>query len=473
MIDLDLGPLADIVGGELADPADARRVVSDVTIDSRTAGEGALFVALPGEHVDGHDFVADAVARGAAGALVAAGRPLPDVPGLVVVDDPADALLGLGVWLRETVAPTVVAITGSSGKTTTKDLTAAAIGAGRRTVANPGSYNNELGVPLTCCRLEADTEVLVVEIGTRGLGHIARLAGPLAPDVAIVTSVGPSHLELLGDVDTVARAKSELVLALAPGGTAVLNADDERVAAMAAIAPGAVVTYGADPAADWRAEDVRTDALARPTFRVDRGADAVEVRVPLPGSHNIGNALAALAAADACGVPPAVAAAGLAEAVVSPWRMEVADTPDGVTVLNDAYNANPASMRAALDTVAAVSTGGRRWAVLGPMAELGADGPAAHAEVGAHAAAVGVDGLVVVGDTAAPLARAAAAAPAPPEVIAVADADAAVAALRQHVRSGDVVLVKASRSAGLERVAAALTAAAGTEPGGTGAGGRG
>lgn len=462
MIDLDLGPLAEIVGGELVDPADARRVVSAVTIDSRTVTEGALFVALPGEHADGHDFVADAAARGAAGALVAAGRPLPDVPGLVVVDDPADALLGLGVWLRETVDPVVVAITGSSGKTTTKDLTAAAVGAGRRTVANVGSYNNELGVPLTCCRLEADTEVLIVEIGARGLGHIAALAQPLAPDVAIVTTVGPSHLELLGDIGTVARAKAELVAALGPDGTAILNADDPRVAAMAADAPGRVVTYGVEHDADWRAVDVRVDALARPTFRVRRGGETVEVRVPLPGAHNIGNALAALAAADVCGVPPAIAAAGLADAAVSHWRMEVGRTPDGVTVLNDAYNANPASMRAALDTLAAVTADGRRWAVLGEMAELGAGSQAAHAEVGAHAAAVGVDGLVVVGDRAAPLARAAAAAPRPPqEVVAVADPQAAVAALRERLRPGDVVLVKASRAAGLERVAAALTAGAG------------
>jgi len=317
-------------------------------------------------------------------------------------------------------------------------------------------------VPLTCCRLEADTEVLIVEIGARGLGHIAALAQPLAPDVAIVTTVGPSHLELLGDIGTVARAKAELVAALGPDGTAILNADDPRVAAMAADAPGRVVTYGVEHDADWRAVDVRVDALARPTFRVRRGGETVEVRVPLPGAHNIGNALAALAAADVCGVPPAIAAAGLADAAVSHWRMEVGRTPDGVTVLNDAYNANPASMRAALDTLAAVTADGRRWAVLGEMAELGAGSQAAHAEVGAHAAAVGVDGLVVVGDRAAPLARAAAAAPRPPqEVVAVADPQAAVAALRERLRPGDVVLVKASRAAGLERVAAALTAGAG------------
>lgn len=448
MIELRLDQVAEVVGGALADPADGARRLDHVTIDSRTARPGSLFVPLAGEHVDGHDFVTDAAGRGAAGYLLAAGRSHAGAPGAIVVDDPADALLGLGVWVREHVAPRVVAVTGSSGKTTTKDLVAAAVGARRRVVANQGSYNNEIGVPLTCLRLEPDTEVLVAEIGARGLGHIERLAGPLAPDVAIVTTVGASHLEMLHDLDTVARAKTELVAALGPGGTAVLNADDPRVMAMAGAARGRVVTYGLG-AADWSASDVRFDELARATFTVH----GRRVRLPLPGAHNIGNALAALAAADALGVDVEAAADALESATVSDWRMQLLRTPGGLVVLNDAYNANPGSMRAALETLAATATGGRRWAVLGQMAELGPTSEEAHREVGRLAAGLGIDGLVVVGDEAGAIREGAAEAGYPSaDVLAVDGPRQAATVLAGRLRPGDVVLVKASRSVGLERV---------------------
>lgn len=457
MIELTLDEVADVVGGTVAEPADGARPVTHVTIDSRTARNGSLFVPLPGEHVDGHDFVADAAARGAAGYLLAAGHGHPGERGAVVVDDPADALLGLGLWVREHVGPQVVAITGSSGKTTTKDLVAAAVGAGRRVVANQGSYNNELGVPLTCLRLEADTEVLVAEIGARGLGHIARLAGPLAPDVAIVTTVGASHLEMLRDLSTVARAKTELVAALGPSGTAVLNADDPRVAAMADAVRGRVVTYGVREPADWAATDVGLDELARATFTI-RGR---RLRLPLPGAHNIGNALAALAAADELGVDLDAAAGALESASVSHWRMQLLRTPGGLVVLNDAYNANPSSMRAALETLAATTTGGRRFAVLGQMAELGATSLDAHREVGRLAARLGIDALVVVGQAAGPIGEGAADAGYPAADLLAVDAPEEVrAALAGRLRPGDVVLVKASRSVGLERVPDDLEAGA-------------
>ena len=203
MIDVSLAAAADIVGGELLDPAAGGGIVRSVTLDSRVAVTGARFVALPGEHVDGHDFVADAMDRGAVGALVERDT---DLPGALLVDDAADALLGLGAWVRDEVAPTVVAVTGSSGKTTTKDLIRATIGATRRVVANPGSYNNELGVPLTCCDLRTDTEVLVAEVGARGSGHVAAMAAVLRPDISVVTNVGAAHLERFSDLDGVARA---------------------------------------------------------------------------------------------------------------------------------------------------------------------------------------------------------------------------------------------------------------------------
>ncbi len=455
MIPLRLAAVADAVGGTLVDPRDGDRVVDSVTIDSRTADSGALFVALPGERVDGHDFVAAAVRAGATGYLCRADRA-PGVAGGVAVADPAAALLALGATVRRVVDPRGVAVTGSSGKTTTKHLLRAAMGAGRRVVANVGSYNNELGVPLTCCALTADTEVLVAEVGARGAGHVAAMAAVLRPDVTVVTTVGEAHLAMFADLDGVARAKRELVEALTADGVAILNADDPRVLAMAAAAPGPVVTYACGDDADLRAHDVTLDALARPRFRVD----GVAVSLPLPGLHNVGNALAALAGARACGVDLAAAAAALATAPVSRWRMELHTTDDGVTVLNDAYNANPSSTEAALRTLAATATGGRRVAVLGHMAELGPGSDAAHERIGRQCAELALDGLVAVGAGAAAIARGARAAGLAPggRVEAVADAEAALEVLRGWLADGDAVLVKASRSAGLERVALALTA---------------
>lgn len=454
MIPLTAEQLADVVGGDLLPSADPAGVVDDVVIDSRRARPGSVFVALPGEHADGHAYVADALRRGATLCLVDAGAGVGDMAA-VAVDDCADALVGLGRWARDTAAPQVVAITGSSGKTTTKDLLAAAIGASVDTVATPGSYNNELGVPLTCCALTLTTEVLVAEVGARGLGHVATLAAVLRPDVAVVTTIAGAHLEQFGSLEVVAQAKGELVEALGEGGVAVLNADDPRVLALAARTAGRVVTYGLGADADWRAEDVTLDARARARFRVG----GLEVALPVPGAHQVGNALAALAAAAAVGVDLPAAVAGLAGARLSPGRSALVETPGGVTVLDDSYNANPASMAAALRTLAGLDVEGRRWAVLGRMAELGPGGPQEHAGVGRLAAELGVDGVVVVGAEARPIAEAAEAAGLAHWLVD--GPDAAVAALAGRLAPGDAVLVKASRAAGLERVAAALVAAHG------------
>lgn len=474
MIPLDLADIADVVGGELADPADAARVVTAVTIDSRRAGPGALFVPLPGEQHDGHDFIADAVGRGAAGYLQAEDAEPAGEPGAVLVDDPADALLGLAAWLRDTVDPAVVAVTGSQGKTTTKDLIAVAVAAaaegrpGRRVAAAPGSYNNDLGVPLTLCLLERDTQVVVTELGTRGLGHIARLVPVVRPDIAVVTAVGASHLELLGDVDTVGRAKAELVEGLGADGLAVLNADDARVAAMAEIAPGRVITYGRAEAADWRAVDVRLDELARPSFTaLGPDGERAEVRLSAPGEHNVGNALAALAVAAELGVDVAAAAAALPAARLSRWRMELVRTADGVTVLNDSYNANPASTEAALSTLARLAVSGQRWAVLGRMAELGSASAEAHLVVGRKAAQLGLDGLVVVGSEAEGIAEGARQVGAGSlELLSAEGIEAAADLLDRRIGPDDAVLVKASRSVGLDRLAERLIAAHGGAAGG-------
>ena len=449
MITLTLQQVADVVGGQVVGPSAAGRMVTAGTIDSRTATPGSLFVALPGEHVDGHEFVADALRRGAAGAIVREGTAVAEG---IEVDDPGDALLGLGGWVRDEVDPAVVAVTGSSGKTTTKDLIRAALAGSRRVVANVGSYNNELGVPLTCCELERDTEVLVAEVGARGVGHISAMAQVLRPDVAVVTNVGAAHLEMFSDLAGVAKAKAELVEALDTSGTAVLNADDELVLAMAGRTGAQVVTYGTAAGADVRATAVELDDRARPSFDVD----GVRVTVPLPGAHNVGNALAAIAAARACGIGTAAAAEGLAAAAVSRWRMELVDATGGVRVLNDAYNANPSSMAVAVRTLAAMAAERRRWAVLGHMAELGAGGEQAHADIGRLCAEAGLDGLVVVGPKARSIHDGAAASGFAGILVFAETPEHAVTELGQRLEPGDLVLVKASRSVGLERVAAAL-----------------
>lgn len=459
MIPLRLDELADVVGGQLDDPADGGRVVTSVTIDSRQVGTGALFVALPGTRVDGHDYIDAAVAAGAVGFVHAEDRR-PGARGGIAVDDPADALLGLGLWTRDESDPVVVAVTGSNGKTTTKDLIAATVGAGRSVVATSGSQNNELGLPLTCCRLQPSTEVLVTEIGMRGEGQIAALAGPLRPDIAVVTNVAGVHLELLGSLDAVARAKAELLDTLDDHeGVAILNADDPRVRAMAKGRRVAVITYGRRSDADVRAEDVELDADARARFVVRARGSSHRVALRVPGVHNVANALAAFAVALECGVDPEAAVAGLELAQVSPWRMQLTSTPDGVRILNDAYNANPDSTGAALRTLSAMTVEGRRVAVLGYMAEIGPTEHAAHAQVGRLAAELDLDGLVVVGRRAEALAAGAAEAgfAGALGLHRVDDVEAAAGVVAGLSRPGDVVLVKASRSAGLERVAAALS----------------
>lgn len=461
MIPLTAEQLADVVGGELLADSDAHAVVDDVVIDSRRIRAGSLFVALPGEHTDGHAFLADARDRGAGACLVAAARAgeVPaDVPA-VAVDDCADALLGLGAWARDTVDPRVVGVTGSSGKTTTKDLIAAAVASRYDAVAPEGSYNNELGVPLTCCRLELGSELLVAEVGARGIGHVAALAAILRPDIAVVTTISGAHLEFFGTIEAVAQAKGELVEALPPEGVAVLNADDARVAALAARTHARVVTYGVHAEADWRAEDVKLDALARPSFTVH----GMPVSLPVPGEHNVGNALAALVVAAELGVDAWAAAEDLGHASVSRWRMELVETANGVTVLNDAYNANPSSMAAALKTLARMEARGRRWAVLGRMAELGPDSASEHDRIGRLAIRLGIDGLVVVGAEAHPIRNGADLEGfyGQGDLFAVDDAAQALDVLAGRLAPGDVVLVKASRAAGLERVAARLVSAAG------------
>jgi UDP-N-acetylmuramoyl-tripeptide--D-alanyl-D-alanine ligase len=351
---------------------------------------------------------------------------------------------------------TTIAITGSSGKTGTKDLTAAACASERRTVAAAASYNNEIGVPLTIFGADEETEILVIEVGARAIGHIASLAPMIRPDVAVVTNIGPAHIGMFGSLDNTAIAKGELVESLPRDGTAVLNADDARVDVLSARTRASVVRFGRSASADVRAEDVSLDRDARASFTLLAGEERVSVTLRMPGEHMVSNALAAAAAARAAGISLRGAADGFARAEGSAWRMELHDV-GGRRILNDAYNANPDSVAAALKALVAMSRGRPSWAVLGPMAELGDETTAAHDRVGRLAVRLGVTHLLTVGQDARAIHEAARLEGMfGGEAAFAATIDDAIALLRARMEPDAVVLVKASRAAGFERLARAL-----------------
>lgn len=460
MITLSLAEIAAVVGGRVADGADPElRVTGAAYLDSREAVPGGLFVAVVGERVDGHEF--------AAGAHAVLGSRPTESP-TVVVDDPVTALGLLASHLLRRLDVTVIALTGSQGKTGTKDFLAGALSAvagPEAVVATRANHNNELGVPLTVLRADEATRFLVVEMGARGIGHIGYLCRIAPPDVAAVLNVGSAHIGEFGNREAIAQAKGEIVEALGADGVAVLNADDPLVAAMAPRTAGRVLRFGAAgpsaPEIAWR--DVRLDDRGRARFVLEDGAGAaVEVSLRPPGGHQVANAAAAVALAVAAGADFAGVAAALA-AVDPPsrWRMEVTERRDGLLVVNDAYNANPESTVAALEALAAMGAGGRRTvAVLGEMKELGAEHIAGHRAVGAAAARLGVDVLLVVGEPAEPIADGARSEPGGvAQIISVRGRSEAVDWLVHNAGPEDVVLVKASRGAALERVAAALTEA--------------
>ncbi|WLW58184.1 UDP-N-acetylmuramoyl-tripeptide--D-alanyl-D-alanine ligase [Streptomyces sp. YU58] len=446
MIPLGLGEIAALVGGTISGDGSVT-VTAPAVLDSRRAEQGGLFVAFAGEHVDGHDYAERAGRVGAVAVLGSRPTPLPTV----VVEDARAALQTLAAHVvgRLRDGLTVVGLTGSQGKTSTKDLLAAVLSSAAPTIATIGSLNNELGVPLTMLRADAATRFLVLEMGARHIGDIAELTGLVAPDIAVVLNVGKAHLGEFGSRAAISRAKGELVRGLAPGGTAVLNTDDPRVAAMHSLTDGPVLTFGRAEHAQVRVLGLALDQLGRPSFTLRTADGSVTVALPHVGAQQALNASAAAAAGLAAGVPLDVAAAGLATASLSKWRMELRELAVGATLLNDSYNANPDSTRAALDALAAIE-GGRRVAVLGEMLELGDDSEAEHRAVGRYAASR-ADVVAAVGEAARPIADGMG-----ERAVVLADNDAAVDWLRGHLAAGDVVLVKASRGAGLDEVAAAL-----------------
>ncbi|MER6287205.1 UDP-N-acetylmuramoyl-tripeptide--D-alanyl-D-alanine ligase [Streptomyces sviceus] len=446
MIPLSVGEIAAVVGGTVSGDGSVT-VTAPAVLDSRQAQRGALFVAFAGEHVDGHAYAEEAGRAGAVAVLGSRPTPLPTV----VVEDTQAALQALATHvvgrLRDSL--TVFGVTGSQGKTSTKDLLAAVLSSAGPTIATFGSFNNELGVPLTMLRTEATTRFLVLEMGARHVGDIAELTGLVAPDIAVVLNVGQAHLGEFGSRAAIATAKGELVQGLAPDGTAVLNADDPRVVAMRSLTDRPVLTFGRAEHADVRALGLDLDRLGRPSFTLRTSDDSAPVALPHVGAHQALNASAAVAAGLVAGVPLDLAAAKLATASLSRWRMELRDLASGTTLLNDSYNANPDSARAALDALAAIE-GGRRIAVLGEMLELGEDSEGEHRAVGEYAAAR-ADVVVTVGEGALRIAEGAG-----DRAVTLADNGAAVHWLRSHLTADDVVLVKASRGARLDEVAAAL-----------------
>lgn len=473
VIPFSLARIAQITGGQLAHGEPQAVVSGEVVIDSRRVSPGGLFAAVAGEQADGHDFAAAAVAAGAVAVL--ATRPVP-APSVLVADVPA-ALAALARAVVDALpAARIAGITGSSGKTSTKDLAAQLVERLGPTIAPAGSFNNEFGHPLTVLRADATTRYLVLELSARGLGHIAYLCRVAPPRYGVVLNVGHAHAGEFGGLDQVARAKGELPEALPADGVAILNADDPRVLAMAARTQARVVTFSCAPgspgmsSAPVRAADIRLDDLGRPSFTLLTPAGSAPVTLRLHGAHNVPNALAAAALAGELGLDLDGIADGLRTAVArSRWRMEVHQRGDGVTVINDAYNANPESVRAALDALAHLaqggSGGGRGFAVLGHMAELGDTSRASHEDIGEYAARAadsGLAGLIAVGEEAAPLLDGARRVRSwTGEAHAVPDGAAALELLANRLKPSDVVLVKASRAAHLEGVASALLGEAG------------
>jgi UDP-N-acetylmuramoyl-tripeptide--D-alanyl-D-alanine ligase len=448
--------VARAVGGESVDADDVR--VSSVQTDSRLVAAGALFVALAGEHADGHAFVEDAFGHGATAALVRSGFVVGGPS--VLVPDTGQALLDLAADERRAFAGTVVAITGANGKTSTKDMAAAVCAERFRTYASPRSFNNEVGLPMTLLGAPPDTEVVIAELGARHVGDVQRLMPVAAPSIAVVTNVGVAHMEVFGSWEAIVEASAEPVEALAEEDVAILNADDTVASSFADRTRARVRSFGRGADAAVRADDVSLAPDGCASFDLVADGERAHVSLAVPGEHMVHNALAAAAVGLELDVPLERCASALAAARITPWRMETTVTARGVRVVNDAYNANPESVAAALKTARWMAADGRLIAVLGQMAELGAIAVEEHERIGELAARLHVDRLITIGPEAKTIAVAGVREGVEPENVAdYDDAEGAFTDVLAVARDGDVVLIKGSRVAGLERLAARLVEA--------------
>lgn len=459
MTTFSAGEIAAWTGGSVVreGAGDAR----GISTDTRTLGAGDLFVALKGPRYDAHDFLGEALEKGAWGLLVERGRwrreevsrrvvSYPDRT-IVVVDDTERALGDLAASHRSRLDVKVIAITGSNGKTTTKEMAAAIAGERWDVHKTRGNLNNLIGLPLTVLGLEERHQAAVLEMGMNRRGEIRRLAEIARPDVGVVTTVGPVHLEHLGGIEEVAKAKAELVAAIGAGGTAVLNADDPRVAALALSTGERVLTFGLSGGADFRGEEVTAEPTGT-SFRLSCPLGKARLAIPFFGEHNVSNALAAAAAAYALGAELEEMVKGLESVLPVPMRFTLLSFEGGVRVVNDAYNANPDSMRAALRSLTLLTGGGRRGAVLGDMLELGKDSVRAHRNLGAEAAAA-LDFIVAVGDLADETVRGAVESGFDRDrTRSVPNCRDAAEILKEWILPGDLILLKGSRGVALEEV---------------------
>ncbi len=430
-------------------------VAAGVSIDSRTTRAGDLFIAIRGERYDGHEFIGAAFERGAVAAVVAESVEIRSGSGpLVRVPDTTDALLTLSGWYRDRFAPRVVGVTGTNGKTTTKDMTAAVLAEKWCVAKTAGNYNNHIGVPLTLFGIEERHDAAVVEIGMSNPGEIARLGAVVKPHVGIITNVSEAHIETMHDIETVAEAKGELLDVLEPGGSAILNADDPRVMSQAGRTRADVTTFGLSEGADVRAVAMETSASGV-RFRVEKSDTigvSTTITLPVPGRHNVMNALAAIAAGAVLGVPASEAAGALSGFEPSPMRMAIL-TVGGRTVINDAYNSNPGSLRAALETLVSVGRGKETAAVIGDMLEMGERSEDVHREAGVTAAELGVERLYLFGSEIEALRDGAIDSGMPPDrVRAYRDKDALARDLDRDLAPDGVVLLKGSRGMRMEEV---------------------
>lgn len=465
MFNLTLGQICDIVGGKLI--GDPSIEVSGICIDSRSCTPGDLFAAIVGERVDGHDYVGQAVSSGASAHLTSK-----QVEGSQVIvptspdalDPVIHAIAKIALYVRSLMRGLeVIGITGSSGKTSTKDMIGQVLSHAATTHAPSGSQNNELGLPLTLLSAPRDVKYLVAEMGMRGLGHITYLCNLAAPTIGVITNVGRAHIGEVGSIEGIAKAKSELVKAIRPSGVVVLNAGDERVMAMRGLTEATVFTYGFTSTADVKAENLNLSAYGSYNFDLVYRGERIPASIPMLGEHNVLNALAAASVGIAVGMEIADIARALTTLKqMSKWRMQVHQLPGNITIINDAYNANPESMTAALETLTAIPTTGKTFSILGKMHELGNDSDAIHAQIAKLASNLGVAQVLAVGEPAKAYGLSALdiAAENPDtsggkaqKSVWLPDFDSSCDYIVNEVNSGDILLFKASRAEQFEVLA--------------------
>lgn len=447
---ITFGDIAEVTGGEILQD-DPLALFSAVSTDTRTIKRGDLFFALQGERHDAHDFLERAAAAGAGGLVVHRKTDLPPLLPVLLVNDTLSAMQALAASNRAGCRAFLVAVTGSTGKTTTKDIIASVLGTRLRTLKTTGNYNNEIGLPLTLLELEEQCEAAVVEMAMRGPGEIDALCRIARPDSAVITNIGETHLELLGTVSDIAAAKGEILEHVPPRGFALLNAESPFIHREAARCKGRVIFFGSDQNGGIRAENIRLEGGGS-RFDAVAGAWRRTFTLPVPGRHNVMNALAAIGVGRELGLRDEEIAAGLAAAALTGMRLEIIET-GRLKIINDAYNASPASVKAALQTLIELAGKRRTVALLGNMLELGPRAASGHREVGETAAGLGLDCLVAVGDLAADIAEGAVGAGlAAQKVFRCDDNQEAISILENLLQSGDVVLVKGSRGMRMEQI---------------------